>query len=140
MLNGLAILNPFPELLTLEMYAPLILRLVLGIILINVGYLVMTKERPRWRLFIEGLGLKPQDPFVSALGIIEIVSGAMLVLGFYTQIAALAIVVITFVEAYAEYKESVLVKRNIVFYLLILAIAFSLLLTGAGAFSLDLPL
>jgi uncharacterized membrane protein YphA (DoxX/SURF4 family) len=140
MLNGFAILNPFPELLVMEMLAPFILRVVLGIILVNVGYLVLTKERPRWKFFVEGLGLKPVDSLVSLLGIVGIVSGTALILGFYTQIAALVVVIISFVQAYAEYKESVLVKRNITFYILIITIALSLLFTGAGAFSLDLPL
>ena len=140
MLNGFPILNVFPDLLQLEALAPFILRVVLGVILINIGYLKFTSEKNRWNIFFEGFGLKPKHIFVSVFGLIEMIGGAALVVGLYTQLAALIFSLLTFVELFAEYKENVLVKRNIVFYVLLFAIALSLLFTGAGAFSLDLPL
>lgn len=140
MLNGLPILNPFPDLLVLEHLAPLILRVVLGIIILNVGYLKFKGELPRWKIFIEAFGLKHRSEWVKALGIVEMISGVMLIVGFYTQIAALVLAILAFVELLAERKESALVKRDMVFYILVFAIALSLLFTGAGAFSLDLPL
>lgn len=60
--------------------------------------------------------------------------------GFYTQIAALILALITFAETYIEYKEPVILKRNFVFYILLLAISLSPLFSGAGAFAIDLPL
>ena len=140
MLNGLPILNPFPDLLVLEHLAPLILRVVLGFIILNVGYLKFKSELPRWRIFMEAFGFKHRGELVKALGVVEIVSGVMLIVGFYTQIAALVLAILAFIELFAEQKESVLVKRDMVFYILVFAIALSLLFTGAGAFSLDLPL
>jgi len=141
MLNGLPILNVFPDLLVLQRLAPFILRVVIGIIIINLGYLKFKSERPRWKLFFEGFGAtKNANLFTSMFGTIEIIGGIALVIGLYTQLAALVFSLLTFVEVYTEYKESALVKRNIVFYILLLAIAVSLLFTGAGAFALDLPL
>jgi len=89
---------------------------------------------------MEAFGFKHRSELVKALGFVEIVSGVMLILGFYTQIAALVLAILAFIELFAEQKESALVKRDIVFYVFIFAIALSLLFTGAGAFSLDLPL
>lgn len=140
MLNGLPILNVFPDLLQLGALAPFILRIVLGFVVINTGYLKFTSEKNRWNEFFEGFGLKPKHIFVSIFGLIEIVGGLALVLGFYTQLAALVFAIVTLVEVLAENKESSLVKRNVVFYILLFTIALSLLFTGAGAFSLDLPL
>ena len=140
MLNGLPILNPFPDLLVLEHLAPLILRVVLGIIILNVGYLKFKSELPRWKIFIEAFGLTHRSEWVKVLGAVEIVSGVMLIIGFYTQVAALILALLAFIELFAEQKESALVKRELVFYILIFAIALSLLFTGAGSFSLDLPL
>ena len=140
MLNGFPILNVFPDLLMFDRLAPLILRVVIGLILADVGYLKFKGELARWKLFFEGFGIKGKDIFVKIFGFIEILGGMALILGLYTQAAALVIALITFIEAYAEYKDSALVKRNIVFYILLLAISISLLFTGAGSFSLDLPL
>lgn len=140
MLNGLPILNTFPDLLALEPLAPFILRIVLGLILMNTGYLKWKKEESRWKLFIEAFGLKHRNEFVKILGSIEFIAGFGVLIGLYTQLCALILTLIIGIELYAENKESSLVKRDIVFYILIFAISLSLLFTGAGAFSLDLPL
>ena len=43
-------------------------------------------------------------------------------------------------QFYIEYKDATILKRDLTFYTLVLAIAISLLLTGAGAFAFDIPL
>ncbi len=140
MVNGFAILNVFPELLSFSFLAPMILRIVLGVITLNLGLLKWKTERERWNLFFKGFGATEPGAFITLFALIEIIGGVALILGLYTQMAALIFAVIGFVEIYAEYKESALVKRNITFYILLFAIALSLLFTGAGAYSLDLPL
>ncbi len=140
MLNGFPILNVFPDLLSLSFLAPMILRIALGVITINLGYLALRQERARWNTFFQGFGIAESNSAVTVFGLVEILGGVALVLGLYTQPAALIFAIINFVEMYAEYKESALVKRNIVFYILLFVIALSLLFTGAGAYSLDLPL
>lgn len=133
-------LNPFPELLAYGLFAPFILRVILGYIFINLGYLKLTSEKNRWRLSFEALKIKPTGFFVKTLAIIEIVGGGMFILGLYTQIAALVLAFLSFTELYIEYKEESLLKRNLVFYLLIFAICLSLLFSGAGFLAFDLPL
>ncbi len=130
----------FPELLNYQLLAPLILRLVLGFILINLGYAKFKLERERWEIAFEALRLKPKEVFVSAFALVEILGGIALIVGFYTQVAALIFALLTFIELYMEQKEEVLLKRDAVFYLLLFAIALSLLFTGAGFFAFDLPL
>lgn len=133
-------LNPFPELLSLGLLAPLILRVVVGGIFLNTGYLKLTKEKQRWAVFMNTIRLKPAKQFVTALGIIEIVAGIMLILGLYTQYACLVLIVLVAKEWFVEYREDVLVVRDIVFYTLVGAILVSLLFTGAGFLAFDLPL
>jgi len=141
MLNGFPILNTFPELLALEHLAPFILRVTLGVIMINIGYLKWKGEFPRWKIFAEALGFtRNRAAFIKGIGVLEYVSGVALIIGLYTQLASLLLVILSGIELYAEHKESALVKRDIVFYILIFSIALSLLFSGAGAFSLDLPL
>ena len=64
----------------------------------------------------------------------------MLILGAYTQIAALVLALLTFAESYIEYKDPAILRRNLVFYVMLFAIVVSLLLSGAGAYAFDLPL
>jgi len=133
-------LSIFPELLTYQLFAPLILRVVLGLILVNLGYLKFTKEKSRFNLLFQTLGWKPAEFWTKLFGLIEIVGGIALIVGFSTQIAALIFVIINFAELYIETKEASLLKRDAVFYLLIFAVALSLLFTGPGFLAFDLPL
>ena len=133
-------LNTFPSLLTFSLLAPLILRVVLGLIFINLGYIELTSEKKRWTAFFETIHLKPAKMFVILMGLFEIVGGFFLIAGFMTQIMALIFSIITFGEFYAEYRDETLLKRDLIFYLLIFTISISLLLSGAGLFAIDLPL
>jgi len=133
-------LNPFPELLSYALLAPLFLRVVLGMIFINLGYLKLKAEKANWVLLFETAKWRPASFWVGLFAIIEIIGGITLVAGIYTQIAALVFVAISLLEMKLEKTEPVLLKRNFVFYLLLFAISLSLLFSGAGAFSFDLPL
>jgi len=133
-------LNPFPELLAWSGLAPFILRIVLGYLFINLGYLKLNSEKNRWLLFFETVKLKPSILFLKIFAIIEMATGAMLIFGLYTQIVALVLTILNFGELYVEYKEESLLKRNLVFYLLVFAISLSLVFSGAGFFAFDLPL
>jgi uncharacterized membrane protein YphA (DoxX/SURF4 family) len=116
-------LNPFPDLLTYSILAPFILRTVLALVYLDIG--LINFKREGW---------------LKTLGLLEIAGAVMLFVGFYTQIASILFIIITGVSFYIEYKDESVLKRDIVFYLLVLAISVSLLLTGAGAYAKDLPL
>ena len=133
-------LSVFPSLLTYQMFSPLILRVVLGFVLVTLGYLKLKKERARWNLFFQTIHLKPAHLFTKAFGLLEIFGGIALILGFYTQVAALVFAVINLCELCVESKEATLLKRDMVFYLLLFVIALSLLFTGPGFYAFDLPL
>ncbi len=133
-------LNPFPELLNYSLLAPFILRVVLGLIFLDLGTLKFRSEKARWLASFETLGLRPADFFVPVYGILQVVGGAMLLLGLWTQVAALAFVLFTGAELYIEWSGREFLKRDFTFYLLIFVIAISLLLTGAGAYAFDIPL
>ena len=133
-------LNILPDLLTYKMLAPFILRVVIALIFLELGYLKLGKEKTAWHLLFETIHLKPSYFFVMLLALIELVAGLFLLTGFLTQLAALVMAIILFAESYVEFKDGSLLKRDIVFYVLLLAICISLLFTGAGAFAFDLPL
>jgi putative oxidoreductase len=133
-------LNPFPDLLTFSILSPFIIRVVVGLIFVNLGALAFKNEKKRWIVSCSALRIPRPELAVKILGTVEVIGGLMLLVGFYTQIIALVLALLTFAEAYVEYKDPSILKRNFVFYILILSILLSLLLSGAGAFAVDLPL
>lgn len=134
------ILNTFPELLTYSALSPFILRVVIGFIIINLGLLKLGKEKQDWQELFEAINFHPAKYFVKILAFIEILGGLMLFIGTYTQIVAMVFSIIFFCEAVLEYREESLENRNLPFYIIIFAIVLSLIFSGAGAFSFDLPL
>ena len=133
-------LNPFPELLDFALFAPLMLRIVLGLVFIQLGSLKYGAERNRWLVSVETLSLRPPTFWVSVLGVLECVGGIMLFVGFYTQIAALVLATLALIELYIEHKGPSILTRSNTFYLLLFTISLSLLFSGAGFFAIDLPL
>ncbi|MFH1455144.1 MAG: DoxX family protein [bacterium] len=134
------ILNTFPDLLTYSMLSPLILRVVLGLIVINLGNLKLGKEHVAWQELFETINLQPAKLCVKILALIEIIGGLMLIIGSYTQLISILFAVLFFCEAILEYREPNLEKRNLTFYILMFTISLSLIFLGAGAFAFDLPL
>ncbi|HEY4528564.1 MAG TPA: DoxX family protein [Candidatus Paceibacterota bacterium] len=133
-------LSVFPELLNYSLLAPLILRLVVGLIFLDLGFLKFGSEKARWIASFKTLGLHPADLLLSFYALIQIVGGLFLITGFLTQVATLVFVVFTGLELTVEWKVREILKRDLVFYLLIFTISLSLALTGPGAYAIDLPL
>lgn len=133
-------LNPFPELLTYALLAPFILRVVAGLIFIDLGVLLFKAEKTQWVASLSAVKIPNPKSTVKIFGGIEILGGISLILGFYTQIGALVLALFTFIELYIEYKDPAILKRNLVFYIMLFSITLSLLLSGAGSLAIDLPL
>src|SRR3989344_2572300 len=133
-------LSVFPELLNYSLLAPLLLRLVVGLIFLDLGFLKFGSEKARWIASFKTLGLHPADLLLSFYALIQIVGGLFLITGFLTQVATLVFVVFTGLELTVEWKVREILKRDLVFYLLIFTISLSLALTGPGAYAIDLPL
>ena len=133
-------LNPIPELLTYGLMAPLILRAVIGYIFLNLGFLKLTREKGRWNVFFGSINFNPASFYTAFFGLIEVVGGIFFIAGFGVQITALVFSIITLGELFVENKEPSLLKRDLVFYLFVLAISVSLLFSGAGFLAVDFPL
>ena len=134
------ILNTFPTLLTFSQFSPFILRVILGLIVINLGFLKLNNEKAAWQKLFETINLQPAKISVKILAFIEIIGGLFLLSGAYTQLTAIIFSVLFFCEAILEYRESDLERRNLTFYMLMFAISLSLIFLGAGALALDMPL
>ena len=127
------ILNPLPDLLSYAYLAPFLLRIIIGTHFLNqiitiIGIKFQSKKR-----------LKIKNTLKYLIGI-ETFSAIALIIGFYTQIAVLILIVTTIINLILEQKSGGLKKTKLQLYILILAVLLSLLVTGAGFFSIDLPL
>ena len=131
-------LNPFPDLLVLGFFAPTIVRVAAAALFLYAGYIHWQKREAISNTAFPIVGKSPVVAWVSV--VFHLGVGAMLLFGYYTQIAALLGLVgslkgLVLAKAYAGvffYSRAT--------YILLAAICFSLLLSGAGAFAFDLPL
>lgn len=133
-------LSLFPSLLDFGLLAPTLLRIVAGIIFIDIGYFSIIREDSTWGLLVKLMRCKNELLWRKFFGFIEFIGGILLFIGLYTQGAALVLGILTLFCLMLEYKEPTFVKRDLAFYVMLFAITASLLVTGAGAFGFDLPL
>lgn len=136
-------LNIFPELLFLQILAPFLLRVAIGVMFLWVGYSYLFKDR---EMIIAQLSMKwPKFARFSVIfgGIFEMITGIFLIVGLFTQAAAIAgaLIAIDALSAKFFYKDlDKVVRYSKMFYILVLIISLSLIVSGAGAFAVDLPL
>lgn len=132
-------LNLFPDLLWLGIFAPFILRIALGLILFLTSFhQLVDRRRASTDRFLKAWP-KHGYTILWTVSVIEIVLGLSLVAGMYTQVTALLTALLS-VLALLSRKYRLATLRDILFYTLMLAISLSLVITGAGAFAFDIPL
>jgi uncharacterized membrane protein YphA (DoxX/SURF4 family) len=134
-------INPF-QTTYLAIVAYAVLRVFLGLILMRLGYLHLTRDAGKTTA-----GLRLALPTFSRaasglavyLGIIEIVIGAMFTAGLYTQIAAIAGVFYALKMLWChKHLREVLPSPS--FYVLMIGVSITLFITGAGILAFDIPL
>jgi uncharacterized membrane protein YphA (DoxX/SURF4 family) len=130
----------FPDALNYSSLSPLLIRLVLGLILLNLGFLKLSGERKGWIMFLRAVRIPKPNLVCTALGTTEIVTAILFFLGLYTQAAALLVAILSFIQFFIESREESLLRRDLVFYFLLLTLAVSLFVTGPGPYAIDLPL
>lgn len=121
-------LSIIPSLLTYEDLGPFIIRLALGITLAYFGYRKIVE-----RGHSSGSNSK-------IYGVVEVIVAVFLIVGLFVQIAALINVLILVIKLGHKIKDKAFLTDGINYYILLLAMALSIVFTGAGAFAVDLPL
>lgn len=118
-------LSIFPQLFNFEIFAPLFLRLTVGVFLIWLGTSRYKKE-------------------YSWSSVLYFLSSILILLGLYTQPASILAIIILKLDFYLDFYKgqrlSPTPKEKYMLYGMAIAILLSLLLTGPGAFAFDLPL
>jgi len=133
-------LSPFPALFAFSWFAPTIIRIVLGVFFVRFGLAKLRSEKSDKLTFFELAGFPRARAFLLITAWVEIIGGAMLFVGFYAQVAAIALSVIMAGAVWIKRQKPELLKNDIEFYVLLLVATASLILTGAGAFAFDIPL
>lgn len=121
-------LSIFPSLLSYQELSPFLIRLVLGITLAYFGYRK-----------IKGRGQSSGSNSV-LYGAVEILVSIFILIGLYTQLAALINVIILAIKLAFKARNKQLLTDGINYYILLLVMAISLMVTGAGWWAFDLPL
>lgn len=121
-------LSMIPSLLTYQQAGPLVIRLVLGITLLEFG----------WRK-VRGKG-DSSGSNSAVYGGIEMFISIFLIIGLFTQIAALLNIIILIIKLGFKARQGLLLSDGINYYILLLAMAVSLMFTGPGFYAFDLPL
>ena len=131
-------LNPFPT-MWLSLLAFFILRVTVGFVLIHLGSRHL-RERGQLLADLRARYRTLPPIVIPVLALAELTIGGLLLIGYHTQYAALAGVVLalTFL-VFRGATESELVPPRL-FFVLLLGAFLSLFITGAGIFAFDLPL
>jgi uncharacterized membrane protein YphA (DoxX/SURF4 family) len=118
-------LSLFPSLLSYSPLGPFLLRVVLAAILFYWAY--GRFKGPRTRILISA-------------GIVEAVTGFLLLIGLFTQLAALILIIVMTVKLSQKIKTKAFFTDGVNYFFIVLVIAITVLFMGPGAFSFDLPL
>ena len=114
-------LSVFPQLLSYPFLAIFLLRLVVAWGIYRLG-------TTRWKKAYKNLA------------VVEFVVALFVLLGFYTQPALIAVIILFGVEKWLDMKTMTVDQNEKLFAVLVCLVAFSLLFLGPGAYSLDFPL
>jgi len=133
-------LNPFPELLAFGLLATFVIRVFLGLLFLRFGIFKIKRDRSEKLRFFESAGLRPAKVFLYGTAFIEIIGGAMLLIGIYTQIASIALSVLMAGAVLIKVRNPESLKNDLGYYVLLFIATLSLLFLGAGLFAFDLPL
>ena len=121
-------LSIFPYLLSYQQLSPFIIRVMLGITLAYFGY-----HKMRGHGQSSGSNSK-------TYGIVEITIALFLIIGLWTQLAALLNAIILLIKIGFKIKEKKFLTDGVNYYILLLVMAISLIFTGAGFLAIDYPL
>lgn len=121
-------LSLFPSLLSYQELSPLLIRIVLAITVAYFGYQKVMKR-----------GQSSGSNSV-LYGVVEIILAILIFIGLYTQLAAFAIAIILLIKLGFKARKKELLSDGINYYILLLVMAISLMVTSAGWYAFDLPL
>ncbi|MEI6396578.1 MAG: hypothetical protein WCO48_00675 [Candidatus Taylorbacteria bacterium] len=117
-------LSLFPTLLSWSQVSPLILRIILGAVFLHWAY--------------KALKHRPISNNKKIVALIEFLTGALLILGLWTQAAAIAAGINLIIRLAERMQKKAFLTDGVNYYLILLVLALSLLITGPGIWAKDI--
>ena len=118
----------FPSLLSYGEVSPLLIRIILGVVFVYWAYKIIARSKGQ---------LTARSVSIAT---IEGIAGTLIVIGLWTQGAALVLVIDLIVRLIHKAINKSFLTDGVNYNLILLVLAISLLLTGAGNLAFDLPL
>lgn len=116
------------------------LRIAIGIITIVLAKRALGKERLQNTHTFTSLGLVPGKFFSFVFGFVILISGILLLIGLFTQVAALVVAVLSLSLILLRLTGRPLSSESNLFFAMLFVVCFCMIYFGAGTLSLDLPL
>ena len=116
------------------------LRIALGIITIVLATRALGKERHQNIQTFTRLGMLPGKFFAFTFGFVILVCGILLIIGLFTQVAALLLGTISVLMILSRMTGKTFSNESDLFFTLLAIVSFSIIYFGAGSIALDLPL
>jgi len=114
--------------LSYQQVGPFLIRIVLGVTLAYFGYHK-----------ILGTG-QSSGSNSKTYGVVEMLVAIFLIIGFWTQLAALLNAIILIIKLGFKIRQGKFLSDGVNYYILLLIMAISLIFTGAGFLAIDYPL
>jgi uncharacterized membrane protein YphA (DoxX/SURF4 family) len=134
------VVTPFPFFLDYGFYAPLILRITLGLYALAIGFSAHHKNVTIVASESTITETRPElTPVQMVYRGLFILAGISFIIGYYTQISAIVVVILMLVSIFDKRARITPEVARVELTLLII-IALSILVLGAGPFAIDLPL
>lgn len=124
-------------LLVFSDWSLLALRLVVGIIFLVHGWPKLKKLVETWGNF-SMMGFKPGWFWGTIVAVLEVVGGALLVLGIWVQVPALLLAIQMLVATFWKIKNGQKFSGGYELDVILVAAALVIMTMGSGAFSLNL--
>ncbi len=121
-------LSLLPDLLNFSALAPFFLRLALGGTFLNYGLRELFKAK------------SPTTSWTRIIGLWESLIGLLLIIGLFTQIAALLAGLELLGYLFLRFKDKAKMPIPADYLMVMIALAISLILLGPGLIAFDLPL
>ncbi len=129
-------MSVFENLLLYNDWAPLVLRIALGIIFFTHGLQKFKGGIPQIADFLGSLGFEPKVFWAWVLTLSELIGGGLVFIGLFTQFAALILAVVMIVAIFkVKLKQGLINGYEL--DLALLAGAIALMLLGGGVLSFD---
>jgi putative oxidoreductase len=122
-------------------WAPVFLRIAIGLIFIVHGYPKLNKSLEKTTKFLNSIGFRPGKFWALVLGCVEFFGGLAVLVGLFTRTASMLLGIVMIITLY--YNTVVWKKKFIGRYeldFLILFALIALLLLGPGNLSIGVPL